>query len=628
MTLSKSSSSENGTRKKIDHAEGGREACNPPESESGPVLALTPALLSPFYLPNPSPPPPPLPSGTTSTGTGTGANSTSGQDGLASSKSYQYIFRSSSSNSTHHSSGHASSLLPPFAEGSSEYDETIAPLRLRDRAQETRWDMDWRRHSRVYHDERWDRESILTVDSEMKRLSEDPSFPGYPERNAYWEQHCQIRERRQSQRHQEEHEQREKSEHGNNTGSGTKANATTGISCHNATSIEQDENEAEEYGQNDERQQRNRRRKSNKERLYQVTMLLHSASNPAAAARALAQQRQQQQQQLQQHTTSSMSSHCSGQYRHRYRSRYTSYSAYMAAMQLKARNRADRKRYSVDAIATRPPRDDLPRISPKLIEDVRALKERSLQQKAAQQPNFVQSMSGIFESIPSLTQLDSPNDTLVDGDEGKEGVVGCHDDGEPSDMMNGDTTATPAERIRAEYQRSRGYSSSSSSSSSSPRQQQHADSGILFVASTATTAKVVPNLNHDVSGLNHDSHQGPVQRTTTAPRIDYIQSAAQSTAISQLDGKGTSAGTTEQVRGGGNGNIRRGGGGGYGVERTGSSEGFKMLQSSFGEQGFFKRLNPNSAPPLSSCRVTRANSVIATTSTNTTSSRLLHPQRS
>ncbi|KAF9556520.1 hypothetical protein BGW38_009191, partial [Lunasporangiospora selenospora] len=67
-----------------------------------------------------------------------------------------------------------------------------AQLRLNHGANMT----DWRQHSEPYYDERWDRASILTVDSEWVHLSDDPSFPGYPERNAFWQKHCRIRERR------------------------------------------------------------------------------------------------------------------------------------------------------------------------------------------------------------------------------------------------------------------------------------------------------------------------------------------------------------------------------------------------------------------------------------------------
>ncbi|KAF9366900.1 hypothetical protein BGX34_000018 [Mortierella sp. NVP85] len=57
----------------------------------------------------------------------------------------------------------------------------------------------WFIHSQRYHDDRWDRASIFTTDSEMHRLNEDSSHSGYPERNEYWQKHCSIRERRQRQ---------------------------------------------------------------------------------------------------------------------------------------------------------------------------------------------------------------------------------------------------------------------------------------------------------------------------------------------------------------------------------------------------------------------------------------------
>ncbi|KAF9201684.1 hypothetical protein BGZ49_008099 [Haplosporangium sp. Z 27] len=67
---------------------------------------------------------------------------------------------------------------------------------------------DWERNSQLYHDTRWDDDgvSVATVDSEAIRISSDPNFPGYPERNAYWQKHCRIRERRHR-KHQQLHEQ-------------------------------------------------------------------------------------------------------------------------------------------------------------------------------------------------------------------------------------------------------------------------------------------------------------------------------------------------------------------------------------------------------------------------------------
>ncbi|KAG0307645.1 hypothetical protein BGZ98_010167 [Dissophora globulifera] len=58
---------------------------------------------------------------------------------------------------------------------------------------------DWRVNSQVYHNDRWDRASVFTTDSEVHRHAEDPDFPDYPERNDYWQRHCSIRERRRKQ---------------------------------------------------------------------------------------------------------------------------------------------------------------------------------------------------------------------------------------------------------------------------------------------------------------------------------------------------------------------------------------------------------------------------------------------
>ncbi|KAF9337063.1 hypothetical protein BG006_006388 [Podila minutissima] len=382
-----------------------------------------------------------------------------------------------------------------------EYDEKAAPPNLRG----SQWDMDWRHNSRVYHDDRWDRASVLSVDSEMIRLAEDPDFPGYPERNAYWEQHCQIRERRWKQQLQQ-YAQDKDGPTGRWMKNKAKAGATKSISEGSTSMPEEEEDEGAEDGT-----QRNKR-------FHHVNMLLHTAANPAEAARAAAQQAQQAQDRPR-------------------RTRYSSYSAYVAAIQLKSRNRTDRMRYSVDAIATSPPRDDLPRISPKLIEDVRALKDRSLQQKAEQRPNYVRTITDRFEGVsesdseaspvrndvpvvPPIIQKKqpqalSPLDAFGRGGRGMGINTGSSDEDDDQSSYR-----TPAQRIRADYQISQGFPS--------PQRQRQPDSGILFVASTTTTAEVFPGLNHDP--------QAPLSN----PRIGYIQSAVHNTGSAQ-DGGGLPA---------------------------------------------------------------------------------------
>ncbi|KAG0029791.1 hypothetical protein BGZ81_003398 [Podila clonocystis] len=442
-----------------------QESCEEQQStdESGPgspPSVFTPALLSPFYLPNPS---------RSKTCTQNGANS----DRLL--------------------------ALPNGGamDDNLEYDEKAAPPNLKG----SHWDMDWRRNSRVYHDDRWDRASILSVDSEMIRLAEDPNFPGYPERNAYWEQHCQIRERRWKQQLQQySHDKDGPTDRWMKNKA--KAGAMTSVS-EDSTSMQEEEDDDED--ELEDGTQRNKR-------FHHVTMLLHTAANPAEAARAAAQQAQNRPR----------------------RTRYSSYSAYMAAMQIKSRNRTDRMRHSIDAIATSPPRDDLPRISPKLIEDVRALKERSLQQKAEQRPNYVKTITDRFEGmsesdsetslvrngvavIPSIVQKKqpqflSPLDTFGRISRGMGTNAGSSDE-DDDEISN----RTPAQRIRADYQISQGFPI--------PQRQRQPDSGILFVASTTTTAEVFPGLNHDP--------QAPLSN----PRIGYIQSAVHNTGSAQ-DGGG------------------------------------------------------------------------------------------
>ncbi|KAG0100789.1 hypothetical protein BGZ93_003606 [Podila epicladia] len=442
------------------------ESCDEQQSadESGsgsPPFVFTPALLSPFYLPSPS------------------HSRVCTQDAVTSNRLL---------------------ALPNGGGGAMddnlEYGEKAAPPNLRG----PQWDMDWRFNSRVYHDDRWDRASVLSVDSEMIRLAEDPDFPGYPERNAYWEQHCQIRERRWKQ-HLQQYALDKDSQTGHWMKHKAKTGATKSISEDSSSMLEDEDEGADE--QNDGTQ-RNKR-------FHHVTMLLHTAANPAEAARVAAQQAQNRPR----------------------RTRYSSYSAYMAAMQLKSRNRTDRMRYSVDAIATSPPRDDLPRISPKLIEDVRALKERSLQQKAEQRPNYVKTITDRFEGVsesdseatpirngvpvfPPIVQKVQPQLLSPLNAFGRDGRGMGTNAGSSDEDDDESGYRTPAQRIRADYQISQGCPS--------PQRQRQPDSGILFVASTTTTAEVFPGLNHDP--------QAPLSN----PRIGYIQSAVHNTGSAQDGG--------------------------------------------------------------------------------------------
>ncbi|KAG0263310.1 hypothetical protein DFQ27_001831 [Actinomortierella ambigua] len=59
---------------------------------------------------------------------------------------------------------------------------------------ETTWDI--LLNSKLYYDERWDNASILSADSEVYRATVDPSLPHYPDRNDFWREHCRVRERK------------------------------------------------------------------------------------------------------------------------------------------------------------------------------------------------------------------------------------------------------------------------------------------------------------------------------------------------------------------------------------------------------------------------------------------------
>ncbi|KAF9968743.1 hypothetical protein BGZ70_009021 [Mortierella alpina] len=373
---------------------------------------------------------------------------------------------------------------------------------------------DWRQQSRVYYDDRWDRASVLSADSDMARLSEDPNFPGYPERNEFWQKHCRIRERRLK----KQQLQRQLSGMGN------------------AAGVDQDDSDDDE-SEDDE-----------------VKNLGPARMGPGGSRLR--------------HTSSR------NQNRHgKHRVRYTTYSAYMAAMQLKAKNRAERK--NSDASLA-------PKVNAKLLEDMRLLQQRSMNQEANVKTIAEKLQNGRNSVRPSM-DLDGQLQQQQRLERRMNGTnLGSSDD--DSDGQGRQQAGRPSMSLQRHRQ---------------------PDSGILFVSSSATTAEVYPHLVHDHLGHLYDSGR------STPSRMDYFRTAGQNTCTVGKDGFGDVVGIEDEKIGclvasyfdkrlfeeGSESDGYTSGG-----ERV-VGNGFVMLQSSFGDRGFYKRLNaPNR---LSTCRVTR-----------------------
>ncbi|KAF9570820.1 hypothetical protein EC968_001361 [Mortierella alpina] len=308
---------------------------------------------------------------------------------------------------------------------------------------------DWRQHSRVYHDDRWDRASVLSADSDMARLSEDPNFPGYPERNEFWQKHCRIRERRL----QKQQLQRQLSGMG-----------------HTAAADPDDSDDGER--ENDD-----------------VANLGPARMGPGGSRLR--------------HTNSR------NQSRHgKHRVRYTTYSAYMAAMQQKAKNRAERK--NSDASLA-------PKLNAKLLEDMRLLQQRSMNQEANVKTIADRLQNGTNSVRPSM-DLDGQLQQQQRLERRMNGTnLGSSDD--DSDGQGRQHAGRPSMNLQR-------------------RRQQ--DDGILFVSSSATTAEVYPNLVHDPLGHLHDNGRA------TPNRMDYFRTAGQNTCTVGKDGFGDVVGIEDE----------------------------------------------------------------------------------
>ncbi|KAG0261259.1 hypothetical protein BGZ95_004260, partial [Linnemannia exigua] len=435
---------------------------------------------------------------------------------------------------------------------------------------------DWQRDSEVFYDDRWDRASVRTVDTEIIRLSDDPNFPGYPERNDYWQQHCRIRERRwKHQIHKHQQQQLTDARSPKKWLNGAKADPVTGLTEDDTNSLEEEDEDEDESKTTDHDGPL-------ADRLRDVTDLLSSL--PEKTARRNRQ------------STAPQSSQQS-RFRQR-RDRYTTYSAYIAAMQVKSKNRTDHKR-SLDVAAMASPNGS---DTNKLMADVRALRERSMTQ-----PTNVKEIADKFGgTVMSGDPIVDPHldptrqSYLPEVHHGQrrythrcDGAnLGSSDD-ESEDQGEGEDRVHPV------------------SSFNTPQRQRQPNSGILFVAASATTAEVYPTLVHDPreqqqqqlhnkssakSKMGHlHFHDKHTSTTNCWIEDGYDEGMIGCLVASYFDKSFLEdrfkSGDMDDDEGG-----DKAAGGTVG-------NGFMVLQSSFGDQGFYKRLNEPHR--LSTCRVTR-----------------------
>ncbi|KAF9288926.1 hypothetical protein BGZ68_010335 [Mortierella alpina] len=356
---------------------------------------------------------------------------------------------------------------------------------------------DWRQHSRVYYDDRWDRASVLSADSDMARLSEDPNFPGYPERNEFWQKHCRIRERRLK----KQQLQRQLSGMAPTAG------------------VDQDDSDDDESDDDDDK-------------------IMGPARMGPGGSRL-------------RHTNSR------NQNRHgKHRVRYTTYSAYMAAMQQKAKNRAERKNSEISLP---------PQLNAKLMEDMRLFEQRSMNQEANVKTIADRLQNGMG-SVRASMDVDGQFQQQQRLERRMNGMnMGSSDD--DSDGQGRQQAGRP---------------------SMSLQRRRHPDSGILFVPSSATTAEVYPHLVHDPLGHLHESGR------STPNRMDYFRTAGQNTCTVGKDGFGDIVAIEDEKIGClvasyfdkrlfEEGSESDGGGYASGGERV-VGNGFVMLQSSFGDR--------------------------------------------
>ncbi|KAG0377419.1 hypothetical protein BGX24_006137 [Mortierella sp. AD032] len=343
---------------------------------------------------------------------------------------------------------------------------------------------EWQHDSQVFYDDRWDRASVRTVDTEIIRLSDDPSFPGYPERNDYWQQHCRIRERRwKHQIHKHQQQQLADARSPKKWLNGAKADPVTGLT-------EDDTNSLLEEDEDDDESRSTDHDGPLADRLRDVTDLLNSL--PEKMARRSRQ------------STAPQSSQQS-RFRQR-RDRYTTYSAYIAAMQVKSKSRTDHKR-SLDIAAMASPNGS---DTNKLMADVRALRERSMTQ-----PTNVKETADMFGG--AVMGDDPIVDACLDPTRQSSLPEVYHGQRRYARHHNGINLGSSDDESEDQYEAEDCVHPISSFNTL--QRQRQPDSGILFVAAAATTAEVYPTLLHDP---REQQQQQLRNRSSARSKMDHL----------------------------------------------------------------------------------------------------------
>ncbi|KAF8933896.1 hypothetical protein BGZ47_010595 [Haplosporangium gracile] len=424
------------------------------------------------------------------------------------------------------------------------------------------FEFEWHPDSQIFYDDRWDRASVRTIDTEIILLADDPNFPGYPDRNDYWQQHCRIRERRwkhQIQKHQQQ--QMTEARSPKKWLNGGKADTVTGLVEDDSGSLLEEDDEDDEGRTTD--------------RLRGVTNLLNLL--PERTTRHGRQ------------STAPQSSH-QNQFRQR-RVRYTTYSAYIAAMQVKSKNRTDHKR-SLDVAAMASPTAGSD--TDKLMMGVRALRERSMTQ-----------LANVKETADKFGGMVMGGDPMADPrlDPTRQSPLSKVYHGQHRYAHRRDGTNLGSSDDESEDQYEAEDRVHFMTSFASLQRQRQPDSGILFVAAAPTTAEVYPT-------LVHDPREQPLKKSTKSATTDiklinglsshhdknastdyWIEGGYDEGMIGCLVASYFDKRVLEDRFGGKSGDLRKS----KGDDQSGGDKmvgnGFMMLQSSFGDQGSLDALS-------------------------------------
>ncbi|KAG0201538.1 hypothetical protein BGX28_005682 [Mortierella sp. GBA30] len=304
---------------------------------------------------------------------------------------------------------------------------------------------DWRQNSQLYHDERWDRASVVTTDSELVRPSDDPNFLVYPERNAYWQKHCRIRERRRNK--QQLGLQRQQAV----------ISASKAIDDGN-------QEDSDDYDIKD-----------NGDQSKTFGTMGHSRDN-----------------RLRNNGLGSQS-RCRD-----HRVRYTTYSAYMAAMQRKAKNRAERKK------------SDASMVNERLLNDMRVRQQRFTNQETSVKTftDRLESSAGTGSVRPTVDLDRALQQQQQRFGQRRHGTnFGSND--ENSDDQGREYSGQPRR---------------------SPQRHRQQSNGILFIPSKTTTAEVYPSLMNNPQRDSLDS--------SYSAGMQYFRTEGQNTCMLGKDGFG------------------------------------------------------------------------------------------